>query len=307
MALEQARRGRFGWISTVFLWIGLLLCGYAIWKLGRTSLAALHGLDAKMWVVLVAYMLFIWLSAVFAWRQYVFSFTAVVTEWRGAFRQIGLLLVGKYIPGGIFGFIARLYAPHGISRGKLFVAGVVEQLVGAAMASFLGGICYASAYYSQPLLLVFALCLPPFAVTGVRVLSFVWGRSEKINKRIPVFPTFSRRPLLWAATASFMQQVGWIACVAILASSLFGLDPSAALGVAGSFGLAIGVGALVVVSPGGIGVREGAMAALASFWLGLEPALLLAAVLRLVSVSMDLLAGLAVLGAGRDHQQLREG
>jgi uncharacterized membrane protein YbhN (UPF0104 family) len=243
--------------------------------------------------------LVVWVTSVAAWRNYLYSFTGAMPAWREAFRQIGLLLVGKYIPGGIFGFVARIYDEASAQRGPLLAAGVVEQLVGAAMATMLGALCYLAGWYRQPAWLLLIVLLPPLAVVGTQLFAMVLRHSSRLHRRIPVFPPWSRPQLLVAALLSLLQQISWALAVGLLAMHLFGLDLLSAIGVAGAFGLAVGAGVLVVVSPGGIGVREGAMTALAATWMGFDSALLLAALLRVVGVGLDLLAGSLVLVVGK--------
>lgn len=299
MNVVSPRRGKYRNLSTLLLWAGLVLCGYAIWRLGGASLAAICRLPPEIMAALVVMVSGVWMASVVAWRKYLQAYTGNLVTWRESFRQIGLLLVGKYIPGGVFGFVARLYDDDGAPRARLLAAGLVEQFVGAAMAVLLGAICYAAAWYRQPAFLVLIVLLPLLAVLGVDWLGVILRYGARLQRRIPVLPPHSRPQLLIAALLSLLQQVCWSLAVGLLVISLFGLDALAAVGVAGSFGLAVGAGVLVVISPGGIGVREGAMTALSGVWLGFESALLLAALLRLVSVGLDLLAGVLVLVLGK--------
>ncbi len=294
---QPTRKGRN--LSTLLLWVGLVLCGYAIWKLGGDSLVAFGRLKPPVVALLALLVLVVWVTSVAAWRYYLRSFTGAVPTWREAFRQIGLLLVGKYIPGGIFGFVARLYDEAHVQRGRLLAAGVVEQLVGAAMATLLGALCYAVGWYRQPAWLLLVVLLPPLAVAGTQLFAVVLRHSSRLHRRIPAIPSWSRSQLLVAALLSLLQQISWALMVGLLGMYLFGLDLLSAIGVAGAFGLAVGAGVLVVVSPGGIGVREGAMTALAATWMGFDSALLLAALLRVISVGLDLLAGTLVLVIGK--------
>lgn len=295
MNVASPHRGKYRNLSTLLLWVGLVLCGYAIWRLGGASLAAIGRLPPEIMVALVVMVSGVWMASVAAWRKYLQAYTGNLVAWRESFRQIGLLLVGKYIPGGVFGFVARLYDDDGAPRARLLAAGLVEQLVGAAISVLLGALCYAAAWYRQPALLVLIVLLPLLVVLGVDWLGVILRYGARLQRRIPVLPPHSRPQLLIAALLSLLQQVCWALAVGLLVISLFGLDALAAMGVAGSFGLAVGVGVLVVISPGGIGVREGAMTALSGAWLGFESALLLAALLRLISVGLDLLAGVLVL------------
>src|SRR5690606_16560486 len=96
-----------------------------------------------------------------------------------------------------------------------------------------------------------------------------------------------------AATLQFILQTVWVTTIIVVAGQLFDLDFHAALGMAGAFLLAVAAGMLVVIAPGGIGVREAALVGLTSAWLDTVQAVFLSALLRILSTMLDLLAGIA--------------
>ncbi|WP_162374023.1 lysylphosphatidylglycerol synthase domain-containing protein [Pseudoxanthomonas sangjuensis] len=226
-----------------------------------------------------------------AWQKYWFSFVSMRLPWAAAFRQLGLLLIGKYVPGGVFGFLARLYSGDGTTRARQLAAGLAEQMIGAGMAISLGGLFYLATRLHHVAILL-AIPVLPLLATGAILLA---SKAGNRFPRLSVMPGFHVRSLLVAAALCLIQQLLWSLLVGWLSWRLFDASCSIILGVVGSFGLAVGAGVLVLISPGGIGVREGAMVALSGEWLGLERALLLASLLRLASVGLDLLAGLFAL------------
>lgn len=273
------------------LWLGLFLCLYALWH-SRVLLGEAVSQISATGCVTVVIMLIAGLSlAMMAWRQYLIAYARRDPGWRVAMRQLGLLLVGKYVPGGVFGFMARLYDQPGIPRLPLFWAGLVEQVVGVAMSAALGGILFLAAVRTDMAWLGLVLPLPWLAVAGVWMLhrfaaGLPWLRRHASDSTQPVWPE-----LLSSITMQLAQLVAWAVLVAVLASELFGMDGYAAMGLAGAFLVAVTVGMLAIFAPGGIGVREAALVVLASLWLDTQQAVVLSAILRLLSSVMDACAG----------------
>lgn len=278
-----------GAAKQVVLWLGLLMCVYALWRSRMLMTDAVGRAGIMGWACVACLLVGGWGFAVVAWRWYLLAYTGQVPSWRAAMRQMGLLLIGKYIPGGVFGFLARLYDQAGVSRQRLFWAGLAEQSVGVVMPITLGGVLYLAAVWHIAWLCL-ALSLPLLAVAGIRLLHRLaewlpWTRRHVVAE-LPAW-----RMLLLAATGQLAQLLFWVALAAMLAHALFGLEIQAALGVAGAFLLAVAAGMLVVFVPGGIGVREVALVGLASYWVEMPQATFLTALLRILSSALDLAAG----------------
>lgn len=281
------------------LWLGLLLCVYALWRARGVAGDAIGRMGFITWVVVALLLAAGWWLAVMAWRRYVQAYVGQALAWRVAIRQIGLLLVGKYVPGGVFGFLARLYDAPTAPRERLFWAGSAEQATGVAMPIALGGALYLTGRQENPVWLCSVLLLPVLAITGLRLLHhFASGlpclRSHVAGSQAPAW-----RHLYAAVSLQLIQQAVWAALLAVLVHTLFGINGYAALGIAGGFCLAIAAGMLAVFAPGGIGVREAALIGLASPWLGTTQAIFLSALLRILSSVMDVGAGVMAALSGR--------
>ena len=295
------------------LWLGLGLCAWAIWRLEPQFRALGQHATVERFGFAAAVLATVWWLAVASWRQMVLAFTGVRLPWPNAIRQLGLLLVGKYVPGSVFGFLARHYdLPASIPRSRVLAAGLYEQLVGLAMPIAAGAICGLAAYTRQPWWLVALPGLPWVVAAGLEVTvkamrvlpsARLRGMGEALGSSL----TRSPFQLLLGCTLALLATLGWLLLVFAMARVLLGASGYAALGVAGAFGLAVAVGMLVVIAPGGVGAREGAFVALAAHWLTPAQGLLLAAAMRLASVALDLGAGLAgavvVYWADRPGQQ----
>ncbi|WP_298580307.1 lysylphosphatidylglycerol synthase domain-containing protein [uncultured Luteimonas sp.] len=289
------------WIRRSILWLGLALCLYAVWQAHAHIGDEVRRIDAQTWILLSVLLGLSWFLAVAAWRQYLAAYTGDRAAWRLAVRQIGILLVGKYVPTGVFGFVARLYDEPGARRGPLLWAGIAEQSIGVAMPVCFGGLLLLLAHTGHPAWIALVPVLPAFALGGLLILHRVAGRIPLL-RRYPNGPEPGRLRALQAAALQLGVQVAWAGAILVLVSALFGVDPYAACGVAGAFGLAIAAGMLVVFVPGGIGVREAVLIGLAAPWLGTSQALFVAGLLRIFSTVVDLVGGAAaaLLGSGED-------
>lgn len=275
---------------SVFI-VGLLLCILAVWRIDPATLRAAKSIGVAGWSLLAVLLMLAWVASVAAWRQFVQAVSGRVPDWRSAFRQNGLLLIGKYLPGGVFGFLARLYDDDEVPRSQAALAGGIEQFVGLSLAIGFGGILYLSAMTEFYLLLATTLLLPLVALVSVLLVGKAVAHSPWLHKRIPDFPALNVVRLLTAAYLLLLVQILWAGIASELVQALFGIGINKSVGIAGSFGLSVAAGMLVFVMPGGIIVREGTMIALMSPWLGAESALLLAAILRLANFGLDIIAG----------------
>ena len=285
------------WILQAVLWIGVTLCAIAVVAAASSpSLDLGVSLSPASWVLLLTVPLGGWFCAVAAWRCMVSSAAGPAQSWQQSLRQSGLILMGKYLPGGVFGFLARLYDAEKSVRARHLVAGIGEQIIGLASALFVGAICYASASLGQPRIL-FLIMLAPFLCSAValvclRVLSRIFSTCPRRRGR-------EYAPALAAASLLAIQQVGWAALAGLVAADIGGLSPIEAVGVGGSFCLAVAAGLLVFIIPGGIGIREGGIIFLAATWLGPAEAIVVASLLRLATTALDLLAGAVAVATSR--------
>jgi hypothetical protein len=278
--------------------VGIGACAVAVWtafsgvsdvgiRIAPGTLAAVAG------SLLVA-----WVCALESWRNVYRWFLGTSLAWRDAGRHLGLILVGKYLPGGVFGFAARVYDqadPVG-PRGPHVVAGLYEQLQSVLVTGLLGGVCYAAAILQVPTLLLLAPLVAVMA-WGLLRLAIRIASSDRSRLRALLSPPAGARPytLLVASVFITASAAGWLLSAYLLADQLVALNWLESAGIAGAYGLAIVVGIAVVFLPGGIGAREGAFIVLASHWIPAPTAVVLAGMLRLAGVGMDMMAGLVAL------------
>lgn len=294
----MSRHASWPLVRQAALWLGLLLCGYALWRIRILAGDGISRISVFGWLIVGALLIASWVLAVTAWRHYLLAYTDQDPGWRVSMRQMGLLLVGKYVPGGVFGFVARLYDQPAAPRRQLFWAGMAEQAVGVGMSSALGALLLLVAKTQGSAWLWLVMSLPILAISGVWLLhhstsGLPWLRTHADSKAFPRWAT-----LLPAVVLHLLQLLAWAILIMVLASELYELGSHALLGVAGAFLLAVGAGMLVVFVPGGIGVREAVLVGLASNWLDISQAVFFAALLRLVASFLDIIAGVMATTAG---------
>lgn len=281
------------WFKRIVLWVGLLLCLYALWRAHALVGDAAQGISLAGWTLVGALLVLAWGLAIVAWRQYLLAYTEEDPGWTTSMRQVGLLLVGKYLPGGVFGFLARLYDSPSELRTRLVWAGLAEQVVSVGMLVTVGGVLYLAAIRSEATWLCMAIAIPVLGAAGVRLMHRSASSVRLLRERFGASQSPAWPDLLLANTSQLVQLLTWAGLVVLLANELYDLDVFAASGLAGAFMLAVAAGMLVIFVPGGIGVREGVLIGLTSPWLDMGQAIFLAALLRIISSVLDVLAGAA--------------
>lgn len=274
------------------LWVGLALCGLALWRTRTLSGEAVAQMPASGWVLISVLLAGIWLLATASWRTYLRAYALQDTSWTTAARQLGLLLIGKYLPGGIFGFLMRIYDQPQEQRRKLFHASLVDQCSGLALPILLGLLLtFMALHEAWPAALLLPL-LPTVAVAAIMTMHAMARHVPKISAHFENAPP-PRRELLLATSLQLLQVISWAALAAFLTTQLYGLNTQSALGVSGAYLLAVSGGMLVIILPSGIGAREAILVALGSHWIETNQAIHLAALLRILSSAVDVVAGAA--------------
>jgi hypothetical protein len=207
------------------------------------------------------------------------------------------MMVAKYVPIFVAGFVARVtaYAPY--ASAKRIVFATVTELVSAmAAALFVGFACLAIAFAPAALSIVviaaaIAVWFAPHLI-GWALRTLARFRRTAVEPAAPSTDPLTRRALREAPIAHVVQCL-FVAAFAANATTLVvpALDASTLFAIAGAYLVAIVAGIAVVFLPGGIGAREAAFVWLASGKLGAAEALQIALVLRIAMSVLDLLGG----------------
>jgi glycosyltransferase 2 family protein len=224
------------------------------------------------------------LIEVLPWRIAVCSARTAITP-AEALWSLGLPIFGKYIPGKIWLLVGRAVLvadQHQVARAALVTASLNNQLIALWCGLALGSLALLGTpeLRGAGWLLIGGLALLATAILtdGVNVATNQLLRV--LRRTAPELPRL--RPGVVAAIAPWYlaQWVCWCLGFWLLCAALMATTPGWLTGPA--FALAATLGLLALVAPGGIGVREGVLAAvLTAGGIGLTEAGMIAVAARL--------------------------
>lgn len=282
--------------------IGLILLAiaalvYVVAALSVDSLGELRLRQLAWWffpAITALHVLFLLLSAE-VWRRVVRALTAARTGYVQAYLQMAVIAVGKYVPGKIWGFIARAgqMSREQVPLHKSITSGVVEQilvLAGATIIATGAGIVSFPEYV--PLIVVVGIALLAGAIIVTANVPTVtrWIMHRRGQDDVPD----SVEDYHWVGVLrfSFAYAFLWLISGIILAIIYFALfdvavtaQRIAALVLANTIGIVAGFFALF--APGGLGVREAVTTAVLTPFLPIHEALLAAVAFRAWLVLFD--------------------
>lgn len=283
------------------LWLGLALCvGVLLRAAGEVS-GTMQAIGWRPAVAILACMTLVATGALQAWRIVVVAVADVRLTMHRAYRQMALLLLGKYVPGGVVGFLARLQDGRGEAGTlRLAAAGLVEQCLGLAAVAACGALLYSCGLCDAPRLLILLVLLPLLVLVASRAGLVIVASLPSARLKAAVAETeraqLRMRSLLLASALLLVSNLAWGVIAALMAIEVAGVGVMGAVGIAGAYALGIAGGMVAIVVPGGIGVREAITVSLASAFIDPETALVIAAMLRLLAVAFDVLVGVTAIG-----------
>ena len=303
---ETARQpSRVPWlriVSVVFMLAGLAFC---VATLHRAGLAQYRNLlQPALLGALVLAGVVVLVASTFAWRAYFEAASACRLAFSDAFYQLGIVLVGKYVPIILGGVLARVGANASrTSASNVIAATILEQCGGLASGAAVGlafvawwvspiaGVAVAAATLAA------AFVAPYVAHPAIAVMHWLRARIRRRDD-------FAVAPIAHAPVriAWLAQVAEWSAVTVFVALIVHALRPdidgTAIVYLAGAFLIAVVVGVAAFIFPGGIGAREGAFVWIASAVLDYDSALFIAVALRVAMTGIDLLAGAGCLAVG---------
>ena len=290
--------------------IGLILLAivglvYVVAALSVDSLGELRLRQIACWVfpaITGLHLLFLLLSAE-VWRRLVRALTAVQTRFTEAYLQMAVIAVGKYVPGKIWGFIARAGQMHRaqVPLQQSVVSGVVEQILVLAGASIVatGAAAFAFPEFAQLLIVAGVALLAGAIVAMVNVPSLARWIMRKRGQDVTDDDIGDYH---WVGLLRFSLAYAflWLISGVILAIIYFALfdvavtnERIAALILANTIGFVAGFFALF--APGGLGVREAVTTAVLTPFLPMREALIAAVAFRAWLVLFDAVNALLLI------------
>lgn len=280
------------WFAPTTLVIGALVCALALARMLDQNTVAIHleslGLTGSVLCAIVSLML-----SAEAWRMLVAGVSGHRLAYAEAISQVGLVLVGKYVPGKISGIAARVVANNGVVPARrVLLATMLEQAGAMAAASVIGLVAFLSPV--QPLL---AAASAAAALAALMVAPMLLPLMLRTWPKLAggELPPTSVRQLRVGFTMQALQWLMLASLVCFVSSMVDSHDAVTLVRIAGAYALAVTAGQILLVFPGGIGPREGVFVWLLSGMLDTSQAFAIALALRVATTGIDLLGAVGYL------------
>lgn len=249
--------------------------------------------------------LVVWWLLVSAWQRLLSARLHVHIAVRPALRHFALFSLGKYLPGKVWGLLARAsdMLRDGVSAHRSFDATIYEQLIVVHAAGLLAAALFALLFPSHLSLTVLALAvlsvlLGPsmytFALRLMNAATSLLGRDimganpASLSIRLH-FALFGRYTLAWLCHGLVLVTIH------LAISSESGAITTGEVGLlvlANTIGILAGF--VAFFAPAGLGAREAALAAVLATGVGLQDAIVLSVLMRLWTVLVDLILGASI-------------
>lgn len=282
--------------------------GFLVWAVASrwTDFAAAIG--RLSWPVIVAAAASILASLVanmFSWRSAIAS-VALPLPSGAAANVFFISQLGKYVPGSVWPVLAQMEmgSKHGISRVRSAVGSIIAMIVGLTVAIFVTCVCLLSSgsgalatyWWLIPVAIGCVVVLLPPVLERCLVVAMKVLRRGRLEEPVKVRWQQLAMSVAWSL-------VGWLLLglqAWVLLRDLSGTTPVQFTTALGAFALAWAAGFVVVFAPGGVGVREAALAIGLGGLIGAADATAFALVSRIMMTLADVLAaGVAVVIARR--------
>jgi uncharacterized membrane protein YbhN (UPF0104 family) len=230
----------------------------------------------------------------------------------------------RYIPGNVWHVITRIVwiGKYGVPRSVAFASMTVELITKLAAGALVFGVsllfwsdmgAVTTLLRNTPILMALGIgtIVGLLIVLHPRILNGLLNFALRILKREPVVLTLRYRDILLVTLAWSMS---WLIAGCAFYVLLLALLPAAPLAMLpiciGIYAIVWDIGFLSVITPSGLGVREGAMVALFALALPVIPvalATIVAVLSRIVSTIAELMCvSIAYLTGGRQIRQVQQ-
>lgn len=244
--------------------------------------------------------IFFWGIQAIIWAYLVKSYAQHAISFRASLGQCGMVAIGKYIPGKIWGLISRgtLLVKSGAMPFNTVLVSLTEQILllhsGAVLSLLLLSTFEPMGTQSAGLIAIALVSIPIVAWKGQWLLSMA-SKIRKLHIHSELYRDWNPKAYLIAFGLFFIL---WIIAGLIFASIYFSmypyntdLIPTLILTNASSLIL----GFLAFFAPAGIGVRDAVIVAVAGLTIPTETAIVLALAYRAWTVVTDIISGLIAM------------
>lgn len=250
----------------IFIYISLSFFIIALYKFDYLRVPVIHSFPALMYSLVFLFIGF--LGDAYSWKK-LLEKAKYKIEMTVSISSVGLSIFGKYIPGKIWLVLGR---PVYISINKkidlknLTILSINNQMIALWVGVFMGilGVYSIDGYYPwlwvcicSWLVLTGLIFIPFFYEMMVKIFSFVL-RKKIYYSHLTFFKVLSVTPWFFAYWAAWA--IGFYFLILSLTESN-NIPFSTGL----AFPLSCTIGMLAVITPGGLGIREGIMVGYLSF------------------------------------------
>lgn len=300
---SQVSYGNFAGRVVLLLFLATGLCLSLLVLLDRTAEFDLVSLfqNPLIWPAIVLQLTGL-LLFVLAWFLLLRHDRSVSVSFPEAAAHIGITLIGKYLPGKVWGLLGRAYL---LGRKGMRSADAARYLLADQFLTFYSGIAVgivalASVYNTMAgivLLVITAISTPVILNSYQPIMEWIIGTGEKLFSRLS---DYAKSDVLDIDRSAFSSALivylcHWLVIGLVVCLLFYPLIESRivlnCLLILGAIPLAMLTGFLALWAPGGIGVREGVIVAVLAINLDLQLATSIAIVYRLICVVNDLLMG----------------
>ena len=256
-------------------------------------------------IVNIAYVVILqflfWLMVSVIWKRIVLKVSLHRITVLESCYHVSLVCVGKYLPGKVWGMLARGYhmKQYGIAPGSVIYGTYLEQFFllysGVIVTAFLYGVLFTQnlAWFLTIVSIVGAIGARYFGDTILKKISDIYSFLFKKTKKFSMeyFISTLDYYLFLAAYAVVWLLSGLIFYGIYLAffPATFSTDTLLLMMLANT--VSITVGFFAIFAPGGVGVREGVSTLILATHLPVADAVLLSLLFRLWVVFTELLVG----------------
>jgi len=208
--------------------------------------------------------------------------------------------LSRYLPGMIWHIAGRAYFAKkiGISSIKTVTSYAIELIINiiAGFIIFLIALPFFLGSEQIVKILPFIIVVPlGLILVHPKILNRVLNLGLKILKKPKVKLEFKYKDILLLILLYFIFWIVVGFAFWLLINSIYPIGISKFIIITGAYAISWAIGLLILFVPGGIGVREGVLAALLSLYMPLPIAIIISLVSRIWSIAMEFMLVGAVL------------
>lgn len=213
---------------------------------------------------------------------------------------VNISQLGKYIPGKLWSYMIQIYwlASKGVPKTTVLYLNIVTTLL-TILVSMLTGclllLMLPDWQYLKTEILIFIglLLVINLVLFNKNILRFLVEMFSKITRQKMSFYQLSTRRIISMQLFYIIGAVFWALAGCFISLSIgFSLDGLRILFISSAMLLGDVIGFLVLIAPGGLGVREGTMFLILKGAGIIQFALIFPIVVRLLSIATDLIMGI---------------